>query len=760
MNEFYANIKTAEAMTTEKNDVFTLDANDREYFAAVTDLKYQFISGDVVKVKGEKSDDGEFVIANIEPKFRKKFEYGRVTGLYIEKGYAVFEESTLILFNTLNELKYTLKIHEEYKYEATESVQKYDGRTFEYRVLSIVEKFNSKISGRGIIIRSNPFKIFINPDKCERIVSRTINIYNISQKAVDLMSVQAIPLNNEGKGIVSLDMADRKINYNISAKNGNFKVYFRINTSKIGTFRFELIADFNNFQESHIFTVEISKSCIVPGPRLGHSPRFVDIRLAEYSIPAELREIDYSKAISAIEILSEKFAFLQSDLDSENYLEKMRYGIYLEEIALERAFANYRLQNVVFETSGDFLKLYVKDLAEKRPSIVIGDKIIATDPQRTDEERPMYEGFIHKIENESIKCKFHEEFHTSHNEKTFNVEFNFSRTIYKRQQHALDVTTSKDSLGYDFLFPKKVDHKDPQVDAKVNEEGILTVNGGLRPWYNNFLNKYQKNAVVNVLRGECRPLPYIFFGCPGSGKTQTVIEAILQIYSHLKTSRILVATPSNSAANLITEMLLNSNGVSDKNFIRLVSNNQVEKDLIPDHISKYCATVSISSNDIVKNSVGDVLYEYERTKSKGIRSSMTKHMLLDYRIIIATLNCYGAFLQMKFGNVFTHLFIDEAGQSIEPENLIPLTVLNKKNCQCVLAGDPNQLGPILTSRFGKHFNFHLSMLERLLLNHPYYQQIYGDNCNEFDPKFVTKLKINYRALPSLLKVYNDLFYKG
>ena len=60
---------------------------------------------------------------------------------------------------------------------------------------------------------------------------------------------------------------------------------------------------------------------------------------------------------------------------------------------------------------------------------------------------------------------------------------------------------------------------------------------------------------------------------------------------------------------------------------------------------------------------------------------------------------------------FTHVFIDEAGYAVEPEALVALAgILEfdldlKDGGQVVLAGDPEQLGPVLRSPLAYRYGF-------------------------------------------------------
>jgi superfamily I DNA/RNA helicase len=64
-------------------------------------------------------------------------------------------------------------------------------------------------------------------------------------------------------------------------------------------------------------------------------------------------------------------------------------------------------------------------------------------------------------------------------------------------------------------------------------------------------NPEQLQAVIQILSGSSHPYPYLLYGPPGTGKTVTLAEAIKQVWMKDSLSRIIVATPSNSAADVI-----------------------------------------------------------------------------------------------------------------------------------------------------------------------------------------------------------------
>ena len=77
---------------------------------------------------------------------------------------------------------------------------------------------------------------------------------------------------------------------------------------------------------------------------------------------------------------------------------------------------------------------------------------------------------------------------------------------------------------------------------------------------------------------------------------------------------------------------------------------------------------------------------------------------MKYKVIVCTLVTAGRLVSANFPpDHFSHIFIDESGQATEPETLVAIAgvfesdlVLNDGG-QVVLAGDPEQLGPVLRS---------------------------------------------------------------
>ncbi|XP_014367038.2 probable RNA helicase armi [Papilio machaon] len=484
---------------------------------------------------------------------------------------------------------------------------------------------------------------------------------------------------------------------------------------------------------------------IVPGEKTIKPPAFVSVKLGSFAIPEKIWDVvlgdseqtihshDYSKILERLELY---LPCLSKQLEAQNYMDKWHTLLYMEEIQININMRSYDIPKVFLIRCQEYLCVEINGLAEKRPSLIIGDRVLVKDIWQNNS--PQYEGFIHAIKGDLVLMKFNPQFHEIYNGSDVSVEFHFSRTIFRRAHQAINYAIS--NLGLPVLFPSQIITKKPQV----SNDDVNRIN-----WFNKDLNECQKHAVTNVLLGECRPMPYCIFGPPGTGKTITVVETILQILSHIPESRILVATPSNSAANLVTQRLIQYRNSFTGSVIRLIAHSLLDSDNIPDDIKPFCATLDIAKEETMKS---------KHIVKNGINLNCQKGFIGRHRITIGTCYCLGSLAQIGLPKGhFTHIIVDEAAQATEPEIMLPLTFIDKDSGQIILAGDPMQLGPVVLSKYCQEYGLDESFMSRILECYPY-QKDYISFKNGYDDRLVTKLIDNYRSLEEVISLPSEMFY--
>ncbi|KAA0718491.1 RNA helicase [Triplophysa tibetana] len=482
-----------------------------------------------------------------------------------------------------------------------------------------------------------------------------------------------------------------------------------------------------------------------------HLPNF----LGNYAVPQALR--DCVEAQRDVLIVQPALA------EPLSLLTRSRFSalLWLEELQAEKELRELSITGAILRKGAVYLHLEVPGLAEGRPSLFIGDKVLLKKPC-SGGIIVEYISYVTEINDEDASLRVNADFHKSYLGEPLDVEFTYNRLTMRRCHCALEQTKH---FGDNILFPSvltlqppqwsgewavqdkgadlPLERKDPSseevqgscslttdmVSVATQTKTDLTMTAKHIPnpgeFFNRQLNSAQQEAVKQILRGDCRPIPYILFGPPGTGKTITLIETILQVNHRIPCSRVLVCTPSNSAADLIC--------------LRL-------------HQSGYLHAASLARVNATcrpEESMPEELRQYARA-GEDIRHASF------HRIVVSTCSSAGMMYQIGLRVChYTHVFLDEAGQATEPETLIPLGLLSEESGQIVLAGDPKQLGPVIKSKVASAFGLGVSFLERLM-GLPLY------SCGErgYNPKLVTKLVYNYRSHEALLELPSRLFYAG
>ncbi|KAK3895504.1 hypothetical protein Pcinc_000785 [Petrolisthes cinctipes] len=469
----------------------------------------------------------------------------------------------------------------------------------------------------------------------------------------------------------------------------------------------------------------------IPGVPLSGNRKGVPLKQYKYS--TDLKNIatkNFSERKVAPEYKAEAHNLrnmLNDGLQKQNYRTWYSTMLWMEEMQMELDIRRYSLEEVCLKavpskifSNPPVVEIKVEGLAEKRPSVLKGDNVYVCQYGR---RRPVYAGVVHMIKDTSLYLAFDKRFmDTFVDNLKVNVEFEFNRHPMKVSHRALEMCGTR--LTH-LTFPTL-----PLPHPSDTPLSIVAYNRKLEQ------NPEQIQAVRNIVSGTSLPAPYIVFGPPGTGKTVTIVEAIKQVIKLQPQSRVLVCASSNAAADLVADRLLEH--IITSHILRLYA---ISRDLL--------TIPSVLKNIANLDHDGIYLPEYNKLK--------------EYRVIVSTLVTASWIVSsgVKEGHL-THVFLDECGQSTEPEALVALAGLANHKTQVVLAGDPHQLGPVIrnTQIFSENKLFSPNGLDKSFLERLMEQEMYQPQEERYNTLVVTKLVNNYRSHVDILNQPNAMFYNS
>ena len=193
-----------------------------------------------------------------------------------------------------------------------------------------------------------------------------------------------------------------------------------------------------------------------------------------------------------------------------NYSDCMKYLLWFEELQMQKDITTYDLENALLRRDGRrYYTLRVPGLAENRPSVLKGDRIIISVSGRG-----KFEGVVQRTTNEDAIIEFAPSFYRVFIDGLrVDVRFTFSRTTLRTSHQALAAVKERKDLFHKILFPEMLNMENNPPMTPLN---LRVIRSSQLTYYNRTLNQEQESAVVGILQSMARPAPYPIYGPPVS----------------------------------------------------------------------------------------------------------------------------------------------------------------------------------------------------------------------------------------------------
>ena len=271
------------------------------------------------------------------------------------------------------------------------------------------------------------------------------------------------------------------------------------------------------------------------------------------------------------------------------------------------------------------------------------------------------------------------------------------------------------------------------------------------PYKSEWLNLSQQTAVNHILSSQDIALVH---GPPGTGKTTTLVEAIIET---LKTeTQIMVCAYNNIAVDVIAEKLM-MRGVS---VVRIGNPARVTDELLKvTYETKFCEHPHYTDMLSCKKKIKQLKSEYRKTSSRDVKSrnkikieiyelnyctsilelNIKSSIFKESKVVAATM--IGAANKILKDVSFSTVFIDEAAQALEPACWTPIT----KALRVIFAGDHRQLPPTVKSYEAAQAGLMHTLFEKIIVR---------------SPECATLLTTQYRMHESIMNFSSQWFYES
>lgn len=187
---------------------------------------------------------------------------------------------------------------------------------------------------------------------------------------------------------------------------------------------------------------------------------------------------------------------------------------------------------------------------------------------------------MERVENERVFLRLHGQFHAKHIDgMRYDVRFTVRPVPEKLRR--LAVTDALECLPVCTLFPGHTGAARERLQASLASHPLVTINH----YEDRSLNPEQREAVAAAMSPGRMGVPFIIFGPPGTGKTSTVAELVLQVLHNQPEARILMVCPSNDATDHLSSKIVSA--LRGEKFIR-VNAFQRARSAVHEELRPYC----------------------------------------------------------------------------------------------------------------------------------------------------------------------------